>query len=279
MTGTASDYELSTQAVFRALGMPLVEVDDWSCCGASPAHFYDPLLAVSLAARNLNLARKQGAEQVVTACAACFSRLKVATHEIEHDPKMRQQVEEVLEEPYLGGVRPRHVLEILRDDVGPERIRAAVKRPLTGLKVVEYYGCILVRPPKVMRFDDVENPTCMRQVLEPTGCEFRPWPAKTDCCGASLSLSRAGLVTKLVRRLLIEARDAGAEVIAVACPLCHTNLDLRQLDLLKEKSIDFRLPVVYFTQLLGLSLGSSWDELGLARPVVDTRPVLRKYAA
>ena len=276
--GTSKDFEVATQEVFQHLGLALNEVQDWACCGASSAHFVDRLLSVALPARTLNLVKKSGGSEVAVSCAACFSRLKTAAHELEEDEKLREQVSEVLEEPYQGGVAIRHVLDVLLNDIGREQIKKAVVNPLKGLKVVCYYGCLLVRPPKVLKFDDAEDPSSIDTIMALTGATTKSWPCKTDCCGASLTLSRADLVQEVSRKILVEARDVGADLIVVACPLCQANLDMRQQDLRANKRIDFSIPVVFFTQLLGLSLGISPAKLRMKRLMNEIQPKIKRTA-
>ncbi len=166
-----------------------------------------------------------------------------------------------------------HLLEILAREIGPGAIAARVKRPLQGLKVACYYGCLLSRPAEVA-FDDVENPTLMDQLLGAVGAETLDWPHKTECCGASCSITETAIVQELGREILSMARAAGADCIVTACPLCQLNLDMRQQDIETRYNEQYGLPVFYFTQLLGLALGCSAEDLGLRSLVVDPRQLL-----
>ena len=275
--GTGNDYALSARAICERLGLDLSELDDWSCCGSTPAHNTSELLSVSLSARNLRLAADQQRDSLVVACAACFNRLRTARHELTHNAELRGRVEQVLEAPAPVEVRVDHLLELLDRDLGIERLRAAVTRPLEGLKVACYYGCLLTRPPKVMGFDDPEHPTIMDRVLAACGAETVDWPGKVECCGANLSLTRSDIVVSLVDRLLDQAKRAGADVVAVACPLCQANLDVRQTDVPAQTGHRYDLPAVYFTQLVGLALGAGAAELGLDKAFVDSRPTLARW--
>jgi heterodisulfide reductase subunit B len=183
-------------------------------------------------------------------------------------------VGEVLGGDYDGSTPVKHLLEILRDDIGFAEIAKRVSRPLAGLRVAAYYGCLLLRPPAIMRFDDAENPTVLDDVLTATGAEAVEWPYKTECCGASYSITKTEIVLRLSRQILAMARDAGADCIAAACPLCQLNLDMRQGDIEAASNEKFGLPVFYFTQLLGLALGLPANELGLRSLVVDPAPLL-----
>ena len=239
--GTAREYDESTKAMSALLGVELCELPDWNCCGASSAHVTDDSLAHNLVARNLAIAEKEGRD-VVVPCAACYSRLKGGEREMEAGGKKL---------PF----RILSLLELLVDEDLPDRIKGMIKRPLTGLKMVSYYGCLLVRPPKVTGAKKYENPEEMDRLLSLMGAEMIPWSYKTDCCGGSLVLTRTDIVRRLTRKLFDKALEAGAEAIAVACPLCQSNLDTRQEEISAEAGKKYELPILYFTELIGLSLG------------------------
>ena len=271
LESTAKEYAASTKAVARALGLDLPDLPGWTCCGSTAAHQSDRLLSLALPAQNLIAASDA---TVAVCCAACYSRLKLANHEIANNEESRRQVGEVLGVDYDGSTPVKHLLEILRDDVGFNEIARRVSRPLAGLRVAAYYGCLLVRPPAVMRFDDAENPTVLDDILSAAGAEAVDWPYKTECCGASYSITKVSIVKRLAHQILVMARDAGADCIAAACPLCQLNLDMRQGDVEAASNEKFNLPIFYFTQLLGLALGLPAKELGLRSLIVDPRPLL-----
>jgi heterodisulfide reductase subunit B len=275
---TARDMHQSTLAVARALGIELVEPEGWTCCGATAGHQTDPFLAVSLPAANLAKVQDLKLDMVVS-CAACFSRMKVANHEITAHPGMRGQVSQALERDYDGSVQVRHFLEVLLDDVGLKALSRAVKKPLKNLKVACYYGCLLVRPPQILKFDDPENPTSLDRLVKAMGGQSLDWPCKVECCGGGLSLSRTDVVVQLTDSILDMACQAGADCIAVSCPMCQVNLDLRQQDINKQTGKNYHLPIVYITQLVGLSLGLRPDELGFEKLMVPASTVLEKAAA
>lgn len=277
LKGTAADYGESTLAVFSKLGLELTELDGWVCCGSTPAHNTSHLLSVALPAKNLQLAVEQNGKRLAVACAACFSRLRAAWHEMSEDALLKAKVEGVIEGTVDLSIQVRHLLQILTEDFGLEALKAQVAKPLEGLKVACYYGCLLVRPPKVMQFDEPENPQSMDSVMTALGATPVAWPFKTECCGANLSLSRTDLVLRLVDKILSYAKDAGAEVVAVACPLCQANLDVRQVDVAKKLGTRHELPVVYFTQLVGVAVGVGGDQLGLDKSFIDARPKLQKW--
>lgn len=263
---TGLEYGLSTRAVFDHLGLELDELDDWNCCGASSAHALDHTLALALPARTLSQAQAAGHDLVIP-CAACYNRLKGADFAMRRDDDIRSQMESLLGFQYTGAVAVRPVLAVLAEDVGVKRISAEVRNPLNGLKVVTYYGCLLVRPPGITQFDDPENPQVMAGLMHAIGAEVRPWSHVTDCCGGSLSLSRSDVVQNLVDRLAERAREAGADAIVTACPLCQVNLEMRQVH--KPK-----IPAFYFTELLGLAFGLPEAEKWMGRHLIDPKPVL-----
>ena len=272
---TARDMHQSVLAVAGALGIDLIEPDGWTCCGATAGHQTDHMLAVSLPATNLAKVQDMGMDMVVT-CAACFNRMKMANHEVLTHSETRKSVCDAIGRDYDGSVKIRHFMEVLLEDVGLKAVGNAVKHPLNGLKVACYYGCLLVRPPKVVAFDDPENPTFLDRLVTVMGGESLDWPCKVECCGGSLSLTKTDVVVKLVDSILGMAASAGADCIAVSCPMCQINLDLRQQDIKKKMGKDYRMPVVYITQLLGLSLGIGADKLGFDKLMVPALNVFEK---
>ncbi len=277
---TAKEYDLSARAVCAALGVELREVPGWNCCGASSAHGRDHLLSTTLAARNLALVEEMGLEEVAVPCAACFNRLAVAGHELREDASLADEVRSVLERPLQGSAKARALLDVVARDVGTERIRDAVRRPLEGLKVACYYGCLLVRPPRALETDErVEDPQSLDELVCALGGEPVEWPHKTECCGAGLSLTRTDVVRKLSADILKMARDCGADCIVCACPLCMTNLDMRQGEALKAAGERFRIPVLYFTELMALAMGLPDAERWLKMHFVDASAVARRETA
>jgi heterodisulfide reductase subunit B len=272
---TARDMHQSTLAVARALEIDLVEPRGWTCCGATAGHQTDRLLAVSLPAANLSKVQDMKLDMMVN-CAACYSRMKVANHEITTHSGIRKGVREALDRDYDGSVKVRHLLEVLLEDVGLPAIKRAVKRPLNGLKVACYYGCLLVRPPKILKFDDAENPTSLDRLVTAMGGTSLEWPSKVECCGGGLSLSRTDVVVELTGSIIDMAASVGADCIAVSCPMCQVNLDLRQQDINKQTGKNYQIPIVYITQLLGLCLGIGPGDLGFDKLMVPATNVLEK---
>ena len=272
LESTAAEYDQSLRAAAGMLDVELVELDDWSCCGASSGHCTNHRLSLALPARNLALAEKEGLD-VAVACAACFLRFKQTNHELCADDNLRQEIEEIIGLPYKGSVEVRHLLDIFSREVGLEEIQRRVKKPLKGLKLAAYYGCYLVRPPEITQFDDPENPTLMDGLLNALGAEAVDWSHKVECCGGNLLLSRTDIVIKLVGDICRAASDAGAVAIVTACPLCHANLDTRQSD--SEK-----IPIIHFSELLGLALGVDKKTVGSwwKRHIVGPQGILKAHS-
>jgi heterodisulfide reductase subunit B len=269
---TAREFDLSLRAVADPLGLELEEVHDWSCCGSSSAHATDHLLSIALAARNLSLAEQQGLSHVMAPCAACFSRLAAARHEMAHDEEQARLVRPMLARPFHNTVEVQNVVALLQGLAGPIKARAT---PLSDLKVACYYGCLLVRPPGVVQFDDPEDPTSMEEVVAATGATAVRWSRRLDCCGASFSLSRVGSVVRLGRAILEDAKANGAQAVVVACPMCHSNLDLRQSAMQARGGASLGLPILFLTQLVGLALKLDPRSLGLERHFVSAAGLTR----
>lgn len=275
MHASAIEFDASTKGLFKALGIGLSEVPDWLCCGATPAHNVDELLSLSLCAKNLSLAAEMEGDLAV-ACAACFSRLKTTQHKLSEDGEKRRQVAEAIAGEVALGKPVKHLLEILAKDYGLDRLAEKVVKPLTGLKVACYYGCLLTRPPEVPQLDCTEAPTIMERVVGAAGGETVAWSHRLECCGANFTLSRPGVVLKLSGDILAAAKRAGADCLMVACPLCHGNLDIRQKEIEGASGERFGLPVFYVTQLLGLAAGVATGKLGFESMIVSPVPLLRE---
>lgn len=265
--GLAREYDVSTRRVCQALGIDLVEMEGWTCCGASSAHLTDRLLGIALPSRNLKLAQGMGLPMAIS-CALCFSRHKFACYELG-DAATREQVNRALGDVVAGEVEVWHLLQVL------DRRELPVRQPLAGLKVACYYGCLLARPAEVTHFDDEENPQIMDRLLASLGAQPLDWGLKVGCCGAGMPLARPDMVYRLSHRILSLAKREGAECLAVACPMCHNNLDTYQRDIESKYGERLGLPIIYFTQLVGLALGLSPKELRLDKHLVDPMPLLR----
>ena len=258
--GTAREYDESFRGVSKLLDVGLHELEDWTCCGSTSAHCSDEALAVALPVRNLRIAEKHDREMVVP-CVACYSRFKAAEAGAKAHP-------EYLPSPYEGRVSVRYALDYFCDPEMIEGLKGRVVRPLSGLKVACYYGCLAVRPPQLTGVANYENPGHMDRLMEILGAEAVPWSYKTDCCGASLVMTRTDIVVQLSQRILSMAREAGADCIVTGCTMCHANLDTRQSGL---PALDGAkgIPVFYFTELMGLAMGHKESKKWLRRHVAD----------
>ena len=274
-SGTSKEYDKSTRAVCKALDIELKDVPDWSCCGSTPAHMVDHALSTALAARNLAQAEQTGLSHTITPCPSCLKNLHNA---IEHlsEPGFKEKVDYLTQTPLTMEHKVSSVLQVIYENVTPEDIAKKIKKPLKGLKLITYYGCLMTRPGRSMHFDDEENPISMDRIMEAAGAEVLPFPLKAECCGASFGIPRADVVAKLSGRILKLAASLGADAIVAACPLCQMNLDLRQGQANSANKTDVKLPVFYYTQLLGLALGVDASALEFGKLVVDPKPVLKK---
>jgi heterodisulfide reductase subunit B2 len=276
LEGTAKQYDLSVKQVCRTLGIELQEPEGWSCCGSSPALKMNRTLSTALSAHNLALVERQQLSDVVAPCPFCFRRLKSAQEEMARNPKLKEKVQGIIEAETNGNVAVHNLLGFITEKVGLQTLREKVVKPLKGLKVVPYYGCYVVKPPSVTSFDDPENPTSLDEILRAAGAEVLDWDFKVECCGAGLSLSKTEKVCELTGRLIREASWRGADAIVVVCQLCQANLDLRQKEIGEKDYRSYQIPVIYFTQALGLAFGYSPAQVGLDRHFVDPVTVLKE---
>ena len=272
---TAKGLGLSVQAIAEPLDIELIELEDWTCCGSTPYGSLDGLESVPVAARNLALAEKTGLD-LVTPCSSCFVTLHGANLQLKQNPRLMEQVSEalaVVNLEYHGNVRVRHLMEVLVNDITPEVIASKVQWGLDGLKVAPYYGCQLVRPD--YGFDDPENPQSLDRIIESLGAEAVPYPLKNRCCGGSLIISEEDIALGLLRKLLDNAVENGAQCIATPCPLCQTNLDAYQSKVNSKFKTNYNLPVLFITQLIGLTLRIDPISLGLNMNIVSPNEVLK----
>lgn len=265
---TGKEYDQSMKSVSHALGIELKEVDDWSCCGASSAHSTNFDLSIALSARNLISAEKE-AMDVMVPCAACFNRFKTAEHHLKADKGLKAKIEGVVGSKYQGSIAIRNPIDIIFNDIGIDTLKAKVVKPLTELKPVSYYGCLLLRPPDVCEFENYENPFMLDKMLSTLGADVRKWSYKTDCCGGSLAISKTNIVVDMCDKLMKAAREAGANCVVTACPLCMNNLDMRP-------SRKLKLPVFYFTELIALSMGLAGSKETFKSHMVDPQPLLKQ---
>jgi len=272
---TASAYADSIRLVAERLGLDLREIDDWNCCGATAYFASDLLAAHALVARNLALVDGD-LDQVVSPCSLCYVNLRRTQQLLDAGETLGNQVQDALAAGGLG-YRPgrlsvRHLLDVVVNDTGLDRIVSEVVRPLYGLRVAPYYGCLTVRPGT--GFDDPEQPASLDQLLQGLGAEVVDFPLKADCCGGHMSVVSAEVADSLLRRLLQNATDQGADLIVTACPMCQLNLDAYQHRVNRHFGTDFRMPVIFFTQAIGLALGLSAEALGIGKEIVPASSVL-----
>lgn len=273
LDSTAKEFNESTHLVAEALDIQLEEIPDWNCCGATSAHNLDHELSVSLPARNLGIAERMGAD-VVAPCAACYNRMRSAEVALKGNKALREEINTKLEKKYTGAVTVRSALEVFTTPDMLTQVAKNVSKPLSGLRPACYYGCLLVRPPKVLGFDDPEDPKSMDRAMEIAGAKPVDWYFKNECCGASFGLSKSEIVVKLTGEILSNAKKHGANCIVTACPLCMTNLEMRQAAAGKLRGEDLTMPVFYFTELLGLAMEVPGVKKCFASHLVDVNSAL-----
>jgi heterodisulfide reductase subunit B2 len=275
LEGTASSYDQSIRVILKALGATIREPDDWSCCGATPAHALDHVLAGALAARNLAIVERMDMATLTTPCPACLTAFKKAHAKIAKDKAFRDEVNQLLDIPYKGEVRAKSTLQVIYEDVGLDAVASKVTTALPDLKAACYYGCILSRPPGLAAFDDPENPVSMDRLLAACGVDVRDFAFKTECCGAAFGVPKKEMVLRLTHKVLTMVQDCEANCVVVACPLCQQNLDLRQAQVNRAMGSSFSIPILYFSQVLGLAFGLPPSELGLDKHIVSADALIR----
>ncbi len=272
-------YDRSIRATAKALGVELHELEDWNCCGATAYMSVRELMSFCISARNLALAEPLGLD-VITPCSACFTALHKTNTYMKEDPGVRDKVAQALAAAglaYNGTVKVRHVLDPFVNDVGLDVISEHVKRPLGGMKVAAYYGCQIVRPDTGL--DSVDYPVILDQLLASLGAEPVEFPMKARCCGASLIISSEEAAKDMMAQVFKCAKDGGAEAIATVCPMCHINLETQMKRISAEYDLDIDIPVLFFTQLMGVALGVDDLHLGLDKGFMDPRPLIERRVA
>ena len=267
--GTSKEYHMSTLAVAKALGWTFQEPKDWCCCGSTPAHSTDHVYATVLPMRTLAQMEREGHSYMTFPCPSCFQRFRAAIQNVAEDEELAREVR--AQTGYLPsrGLKMDLLLTTITERVGYEAVAEKVTRPLEDLKVVCYYGCALTRPPRLTKVEDYEYPTNMDRLVETLGAESLDWSYKTECCGVSLGITQLPIAMEMSRKVLHDAKAVGAEAVIVACPLCQINLDSRQRQIEKEYEETFNLPIIYFTQLMGVAFGLDAKTLGLDKHFVD----------
>ena len=262
---TSLEFARSAEAVFKILGAELVEIEDWNCCGAAATHSVNHLLSLCLPARNIAIAQSTQAGPLVIPCAGCFNMLKRAEHVLKNDETKRKEIEEIVGFTYQSSFELMALVDVMVNRIGLEKIGEKVKRPLKGLKTACYYGCALVRHPKVTGLDHHEDPQYLDRMMKTIGAEPVPWSYKIDCCGADLALTYSDIVKKLVGKIVSMAQEAGAQCLVTSCGLCQANLEMRQ---------DIGMPVFYFTELMGIAFDAEKRDQWWKKHMISPKPLL-----
>jgi len=259
------EYGLSIHEVFKTLGVELVEIEDWNCCGAAATHSLNRLLSLCLPARNISKAQSAQAGPLVVPCAGCFSSLKRTEDVLKNDAAERGEIEEIVGFTYQPSLEILALMDVILNRIGLEKVQEKVKRRLNGLKAACYYGCALVRHPKITRLDDPENPQYLDRLVTALGAQPVAWSYKVDCCGADLAMTYPNVVNKLVGKIVSMAKEAGAQCVVTSCGLCQMNLEMRQ---------DLGLPIFYFTELMGVAFDAERRENWWKKHMISPKPLL-----
>jgi len=262
---TSIEYGMSTHEVFKALGIELVEIEDWNCCGAAATHSTNHLLSLSLPARNISKAQSSQAGPLVVPCAGCFNMLKRAEYALRNDEKKRREIEAIVGFTYQPSQEILALVDVVLNRIGLDEVQERVKKPLKGLRVACYYGCALVRHPKITGLDHPENPQYMERLMKSLGGQPVEWSYKVDCCGADLALTYGSIVQKMVGKIVQRAKEAGAQCLVTSCGLCQANLEMRQ---------EIGLPVFYFTELMGVAFDVEKRERWWKKHAISPKPLL-----
>ncbi|MDR3232810.1 MAG: CoB--CoM heterodisulfide reductase iron-sulfur subunit B family protein [Planctomycetaceae bacterium] len=265
--GSSNDYEASVRACMKKLHIELNELDDWLCCGATAAHNINKKLATALPARNLAIAERSGIDKVLAPCPMCSMELIKIGNALKESPALQKEMSDIVEDTVTGKTEIVNLIQVFFE-YGIGKLSEAVTKKLTGYKPACYYGCLLTRPPDDVKFDDCEHPSSMESLLAALGAEPVEWNYKTECCGAGLTLADDSVIIDLTGKILQNAKKHQANCIAVACPMCHVNLDMKQPAIAKKLGVKLDLPVYYLSDLVGIALGLSETELRIDKHFV-----------
>jgi heterodisulfide reductase subunit B len=275
--GSGMEYHQSTLEITKELGIELVDIPDWNCCGASSSPSLGHDLTLALQARNIAIAEELGLD-ILTICNECYNNLAHAVITFNENKIKRKEINNLIKESghrVKGTIKIRHLVEVILHEIGPEKLAEMTKKQLTGLKLAPYHGCLALRP-KEVAIDSPEEPRTMTQVLEALGAEVLPFDQFTSaCCGSSVLLSQEDVALKLSYDILKGAKDAGADAVVTMCPLCHLNLDFKQKRIQRKYETELGVPIIYFTQILGLALGITPKKLGLQKNLTSTKKVMK----
>ncbi len=272
LESSAKEYQSSTNAVCQRLGVDLVEIQDWNCCGALEVSSLNPLLSLALPARNLKIASEESDKLVVT-CNACLNNLVKVQWRLSRNGELKNKINQLLNYDFRE-IEIKHLLDLILNDIGLEKVKEHVQRPLKGLKTVSYYGCLIVRPSKILNFDDPDDPESLDKLVSNLGGDPLEFFGKTKCCGGGLLMTHQNMAFELTKEIVVEAEERGAQCIIVTCPLCHMALETLQNKIMAKMDSKREIPILYFTQLMGLSFGIPPKELGLHKNMIPTNSVI-----
>jgi heterodisulfide reductase subunit B2 len=273
LTSTAREYDATVRQVVQNCGFELVEIDDWNCCGASPADAVSEELVMALSAKNLVKAGRQKLTSILSPCPACHSHMLQAQHAVSDASPHRERIAELTGDQAPPPVTLRHLVDFLYRDVGIEKLKQTVVRPLTGITLASYYGCLTRL--RGIDMEDRENPAMLDEIIAALGATAVDWSHKTECCGAGLAITSTPTVLRLAGDILAAARSAGAQALIAVCPLCQTNLDTRQTELARVGR-KFNIPVLYLSQLILIAQGKSFQEAGFDKNLVSPDSIFKK---
>ncbi|MCP5368067.1 MAG: CoB--CoM heterodisulfide reductase iron-sulfur subunit B family protein [Hyphomicrobiales bacterium] len=283
---SATHLDTSIRAIAPKLDIEIEDIEDWNCCGASVGHIEGGHLGnAALSARNLANARSQGEQDVMTPCAACYLNTHATNEEIIENPEFRADLNEALAaagKEYNGDLHVRHACEVLVNDVGMDKIREQVTKPLTGLKVAGYVGCQTVRPfagtERGGAYDTYDDPEFLDNFISAVGAEAVDFDSKTSCCGGSVSVMSPDKTLHLMKKILDEAKAKGADAIATPCPLCQQNVEMYQAEINKKFGTDFQIPVVFYSQLMAVAFGLDPDKDAALNQNIISADVVKEKA-
>lgn len=267
LKGTSSEYAQSTLALAKIFNFQLVEIEEWNCCGATAAHNLNYKLAAALPARILALAEKQGLTEILVPCAACSNRLITTQYELKTNKTLRGQLSQMLQMPINSNIKILNIIQFIEKYIA-EKIEEKIVNSFQ-YPVVCYYGCLLIRPHGILKFDRLEDPQSMDNLMRRIGAASLNWGYKTECCGAGFSVSRTDIVAKLCGKIIKDAIDRKAQAIITACPMCQSNLDIRRSHIDAFLHTKTNIPVIYITQAIGLAIGIKKKDLGLSKFFVE----------
>ncbi len=274
LKSTAKEYDLSVKLLAQSCGIELIEIEDWNCCGATPAAAVSEELSLALPLRNLIRASAQHLSSILSPCPACHSHLLLAQKEVTEGGTYKKRLHEIVDNQHTPTITLRHLVDFIYKDIGLTKLKETLVKPLEGFKLVSYYGCLTRL--KGIEIEDKENPTMMDEIINALGAHALDWSHKTECCGASFSITKTDTVLRLVGEILTAAKAVGADAVVVVCPLCQSNLDMRQLGLTQKNIKRFDLPIVYLSQLILLAQGKSYRALGFDKHLVNPRVLIRQ---